>query len=208
MKKILLLVTIALISSCEKNETEGEVKIGNQIWSSKNLDVEKFNNGDEVPEAKTNEEWNLASKNKTPAWSNFDNDKKNGSKYGKIYNWYAVIDPRGIAPKGWHIPSEEEWIKLSTYLGGEKIAGNKMKSISGWDVYGEGSNESKFNGLPGGFRFDNGEFSNITSLGSFWSTTESPISNIEVLILDYGTSTTSFTPFGKGFGMSVRCLKN
>ena len=185
-----------------------EVKIGDQIWMTQNLNVDKFCNGDPISEAKTNEEWNLASINKTPAWSNFDNDKKNGSKYGKLYNWYAITDPRGIAPKGWHIPSKEEWIKLSTYLGGESIAGNKMKSTSGWDVSGEGNNESGFNGLPGGFRFDYGEFGNITGLGFFSSTTQTPISSIEVLTLDYGTSTTFFAPFGKGFGMSVRCIKD
>ncbi len=199
---------LAFILSCKQKGLNEEVKIGNQIWAAKNLDVNKFNNGEEIPEAKTNEEWNLASKNKTAAWCYYDNDKKNGSKYGKLYNWYAIIDPRGIAPKGWHIPSKEEWIKLSTYLGGDSIAGNKMKSTSGWDVSGEGNNESEFNGLPGGFRFDYGEFGNITGLGFFTSTTETPISSIEVLTLDYGTSTTSFTPFGKGFGMSVRCLKN
>lgn len=208
MKKILLLSIIALISSCQQFETKGKIKIGSQIWTARNLNVDKFNNGDKIPEAKTKEEWNLACKNKTPAWCNHDNDFSNGKKYGKLYNWYAVTDPRGIAPKGWHVPSKEEWIKLSSYLGGEKIAGNKMKSTSGWEVSGEGNNESEFNGLPGGFRFDNGEFANLASLGNFWSTTESPITNVEVLILDYGTSTTSFTPFGKGFGMSVRCVKD
>jgi uncharacterized protein (TIGR02145 family) len=208
MKKILLLLMLALISSCSQNETKGEVKIGNQIWTSKNLDVEKFNNGDEIPEAKTNEEWNLASKNKTSAWCYYDNDEKNGLKYGKLYNWYAITDHRGIAPKGWHIPSKKEWLILSTYLGGESIAGDKMKSTSGWDVSGNGNNKSEFNGLPGGFRFDNGEFGNITGLGFFSSTTENPVSSIEVLTLDYGTSTTFFAPFGKGFGMSVRCIKD
>jgi uncharacterized protein (TIGR02145 family) len=208
MKKKLLLLMIVLISSCAQNETNGEVKIGNQIWTSKNLDVEQFNNGDKIPEAKTNKEWNLASISKTPAWCYYDNDKNNGVKYGKLYNWYAITDPRGIAPKGWHIPSKEEWIKLSSYLGGDNIAGNKMKSTSGWDVSGEGNNESGFNGLPGGFRFDYGEFGNITGLGFFSSTTQTPISSIEVLTLDYGTSTTFFAPFGKGFGMSVRCIKD
>ena len=76
MKKTLLLLLFALITSCGQNETEGEVKIGNQIWTNKNLDVDKFNNGDKIPEAKTNKEWNLASINKTPAWSYFENDKK------------------------------------------------------------------------------------------------------------------------------------
>ena len=209
MKQLKFYLVILMLTICCKGiEPENEVKIGNQTWASKNLDVEQFNNGDKIPEAKTKEEWNLANLNKTSAWCFYDNDKKNGLKYGKLYNWYAITDPRGIAPKGWHIPSKEEWLKLSTFLGGESVAGNKMKSTSGWDVSGEGNNESKFNGLPGGFRFENGDFSNLTGLGNFWSTTESPISNIEVLILDYGTTTTSFTPFGKGFGMSVRCIKN
>lgn len=206
MKKILLFLTIVLISSCMQNGTEGEVKIGNQIWTTKNLDVDKFNNGDKIPEAKTNEEWNLASKNKTPAWCYYNNDFKNGEKYGKLYNFYAIKDPRGLVPKGWHIPSMEEWIFLVNYLGGSKIAGNKLKSGSGWDDSGNGNNESKFNGLPGGFRFDKGEF--YSFLGAFWSITESPNSNIEVLVIDDGTSPTSFTPFDKGFGMSVRLIKN
>ncbi len=208
MKKILLLSIIAMISSCHQFENKGEVKIGDQIWSSKNLDVEKFNNGDEIPEAKTNEEWNLAGINKTPAWSNFDNDKKNGKKYGKLQNWYAVTDPRGIAPKGWHVPSKPEWLILLNYLGGAELAGNKMKSSFGWDYSGNGNNESNFLGLPGGFRFAKGDFANIESLGNFWSTTGYLKSMVEVLNLDNGSPEATFFLPEKGFGMSIRCVKN
>lgn len=211
MKSILLLLFgfIGLITtSCNDNKAKGEVKIGNQIWSATNLDVEKFNNGDVIPQCKTDLEWYTASKSCNPAWCYYDNDIKNGKKYGKLYNFYAIKDSRGLSPKGWHIPNKKEWIILYNFLGGEKVAGDKMKSITGWDVSGNGNNESKFNGLPGGFRFDYGDFANLASLGIFWSTTESPITNVEVLILDYGTSTTFFTPFGKGFGMSVRCIKD
>lgn len=208
MKKILFLSIIAFISSCHQSENKGEVKIGDQIWSSKNLDVVKFNNGDEIPEAKTNEEWNLASINKTPAWSNFDNDKKNGAKYGKLYNWYAVTDPRGIAPNGWHVPRKTEWLILLNYLGGAELAGNKMKSSFGWDYSGNGNNESNFFGLPGGFRFDKGDFGNIGSLGNFWSTTGYLKSMVEVLNLDNGSPEATFFLPEKGFGMSIRCVKN
>jgi uncharacterized protein (TIGR02145 family) len=208
MKKILLLSMIALVSSCQKFETIGEVIIGNQIWATKNLDIDKFNNGDVIPEAKTNNEWNLANINKTPAWCNFDNDEKNGAKYGKLYNWYAVIDPRGIAPKGWHVPSKSEWLILLNNLGGGVIAGNKMKSSSGWDYSGNGNNESNFLGLPGGFRFDNGDFGNIGNLGNFWSTTTYLKSMVEVLNLDNGSPEATFFLPEKGFGMSIRCLKN
>lgn len=208
MKKILLLCMIVLVSSCQKFETKSEVIIGNQIWATKNLDIDKFNNGDVIPEAKTNNEWNLANINKTPAWCNFDNDEKNGAKYGKLYNWYAVIDPRGIAPKGWHVPSKSEWIILLNNLGGGEIAGNKMKSSSGWDYSGNGNNESNFLGLPGGFRFDNGDFGNIGNLGNFWSTTRYLKSMVEVLNLDNGSPEATFFLPEKGFGMSIRCLKN
>ena len=213
MKKVSFIVsavvmTAMMLSFSGSGASTEEVTIGKQVWMTKNLNVDKFRNGDPIPEAKTVEEWSEAGRNKQPAWCYYNNDSKLGEKFGKLYNWYAITDPRGIAPKGWHIPSKEEWIKLSTYLGGDSIAGNKMKSTSGWDVSGEGNNESGFNGLPGGFRFDYGEFGNITGIGFFSSTTETPISSIEVLTLDYGTSTTFFAPFGKGFGMSVRCIKD
>lgn len=208
MKKVIIFLLLVVTIACKQSGPNGEVKIGNQIWAAKNLDVNKFNNGDEIPEAKTNEEWNLACKNKTPAWSNFDNDKKNGSKYGKLYNWYAVIDPRGIAPKGWHVPSKLEWLILLNYLGGAEVAGNKMKSSYGWDYSGNGNNESHFLGLPGGFRYDNGDFGNIESLGNFWSTTGYLKSMVEVLNLDNGSDEATFFLPEKGFGMSIRCLKN
>ena len=93
-------------------------------------------------------------------------------------------------------------------LGGAEVAGNKMKSISGWDYSGNGNNESEFNGLPGGFRFDNGDFGNIESLGNFWSTTRYLKSMVEVLNLDNGSTEATFFLPEKGFGLSVRCLKD
>jgi hypothetical protein len=99
---------------------------------TKNLDVEKFNNGDPIPHVKTEEDWKKAGENKQPAWCYYDNDQGNGTKYGKLYNWYAVNDPRGLAPVGFHIPTNYEWEILINYLGGEYQAGKKMKSKSGW----------------------------------------------------------------------------
>jgi uncharacterized protein (TIGR02145 family) len=206
--RLIFVLAVVLLTSCKQKELIEEVKIGNQIWTSKNLNVDKFNNGDIIPEAKTAVEWKTAYKNRKPAWCYYDNDTTNGLEYGKLYNWYAVKDPRGVAPKGWHIPSKEEWLEISNYLGGEKIAGDKMKSTTGWDVSGSGSNESKFTGLPGGFRFETGDFSNITSLGNFWSTTETSKTEAEVFNLDCGTSDTFFFFPEKGFGVSVRCVKD
>lgn len=109
------------------------VKIGTQTWMTENLNVSNFRNGDPIPEAKTNEEWESARKEGKPAWCYFENDPKNGAKYGKLYNWYAVNDSRGLAPEGWHVPSDEEWWVLNDYLGGSTLVGAKMKSTSGWD---------------------------------------------------------------------------
>jgi uncharacterized protein (TIGR02145 family) len=111
------------------------VKIGTQTWMVENLNVSTFRNGDPIPEAKTNEEWEKAGKNKQPAWCYYENDPKNGAKYGKLYNWYAVSDPRGLAPVGWHVPTDAEWTLLSDFLGYDN--GKKMKSTSGWDSWQE-----------------------------------------------------------------------
>ena len=114
------------------------VTIGSQVWMTKNLDVATFRNGDPIPEAKSNEEWEKAGENKQPAWCYYNNDPANGAKYGKLYNWYAVNDSRGLAPVGYHIPSDAEWTKLTDFLGGESVARTKMKSKSGWNSYTTG----------------------------------------------------------------------
>ena len=112
-----------------------EIKIGTQTWTSKNLDVATYRNGDAIPQVQDFNEWkNLT----TGAWCYLFNDPTNGTKYGKLYNWYAVTDPRGLAPEGYHIPTDEEWTILTDYLGGESAAGKKMKSTTGWKSYTEG----------------------------------------------------------------------
>jgi uncharacterized protein (TIGR02145 family) len=113
------------------------VKIGSQTWTNENLNVSTFRNGDVIPEAKTDEEWRAAFINKQPAWCYYENDVKNGNKYGKLYNWHAVNDPRGLAPDGFHIPTDEEWNLLFDYLGGFRVAGGKMKTSSGWESFTE-----------------------------------------------------------------------
>jgi uncharacterized protein (TIGR02145 family) len=85
------------------------VQVASQIWMAENLNVSTFRNGDRIFEAKTDEEWKNAAEEKKPAWCYYKNKKKNGEKYGKLYNWYAVNDSRSLAPDGWHIPSYYEW---------------------------------------------------------------------------------------------------
>ena len=160
------------------------VKIGNQEWMTRNLDVDRFRNGDLIPHVESAEDWKKVGENNQPAWCYYDNDTENGKKYGKLYNWYAVNDPRGLAPEGWHIPLDVEWSILVDFLG-EDEAGHKMKSIEGWDEWydksdfdeshmyydvidikeypgikrsGNGDNSSGFNSLQNGHRYEDGDF--------------------------------------------------
>jgi len=205
-----------------------EVIIGNQIWMKKNLNVDVFYNGDLITEAKTLEEWGLASKEEKPAWCNYGNDPNNGEKYGKLYNWYAVNDPRGLAPLDWHIPSLLEWDELSTFLGGNDISGLKLKNSDGWSYRqyaGNGSNETGFSALPGGYlsKLSDWEFENIGRYGCWWSSTEKKDAtnwlgfSIQPVAYTFGLDTIKFwgvdNRLKKSYhyldsGYSVRCVKS
>ena len=137
MKNPLILLFLVIFSV--SNSFVQTVTIGTQTWTTKNLDVATFRNGDAIPQAKTDEEWEAAGHYKQPAWCYYENNTANGTKYGKLYNWYAVVDSRGLAPAGWHVPTDEEWTVLSTFLGGVDVAGKKMKSTSGWTYTTGGS---------------------------------------------------------------------
>ena len=115
---------IIAVSFSAYSNGQSSIKIGNQVWATTNLNVTTYSNGDPIPEVKDPSEWKTLT---TGAWCYYNNDPANGTKYGKLYNWYAVHDPRGLAPAGFHIPSDAEWTTLITYLGGESVAGGKLK---------------------------------------------------------------------------------
>ena len=126
MKRIFFVVCLCMVGSsfsqtgtitdARDGKEYKTVVIGNQTWMAENLNVGRFRNGELIPEAKTLEEWQEAIDEKKPAWCYYDNDIKKGELYGKLYNWYAVNDPRGLAPLGWHIPTINEWNNLNNYL--------------------------------------------------------------------------------------------
>jgi uncharacterized protein (TIGR02145 family) len=182
------------------------VEIGEQIWMAENLNVDTFRNGDPIPEAKSDKAWKDAGEKGQPAWRYYDNKSINGKKYGKLYNWYAVNDPRGLAPKGWHVPTDDEWTKLIDNLGGEDKAGEKLKSSSGWYNDLNGNNESGFSGLPGGACNGNG-FWGIDERTSWWSSTELGTSYAFCRYMDYLYDYVKTYDDDKEFGFSVRCLK-
>jgi uncharacterized protein (TIGR02145 family) len=140
--KIIILIrfilSCLLFSGCaNKNNlnTLKTVRIDAQEWMSENLNAGSFRNGDPIPEARSDEEWRKAGQEGMPAWCYYENNAENGVKYGKLYNWYAVTDKRGLAPDGWHISSDAEWRNTTDYLGGEDAAGTKMKRVHNERTY-------------------------------------------------------------------------
>jgi uncharacterized protein (TIGR02145 family) len=209
---VIAILSIAVSSLAQVIDKDGNtyktVTIGNQMWMVENLKVAHFRNGDPVPEANTAEEWIKSGKITNPAWCYYGNDSAKSKKYGKLYNWYAVNDPRGLAPEGWHIPSDVELTMLTDYLGGENEAGTKMKTTSGWYKKGNGTNESGFAGLPGGTRDHFGIFHAIGSYCSWWSSTESDTNSAWNRNLYFDSVTVLGTDSYKQEGYSIRCLRD
>jgi len=186
------------------------IQIGTQVWQAKNLDVAFYRNGDPIPQVKDAAAWSELT---TGAWCWYNNDSTNGTRYGKLYNWYAVNDARGLAPQGWHIPTDAEWTVLSTTLLGNAVAGGKMKEAGtlNWTSPNTGgNNESGFAGLPGGSRGNNGTFGNVGNYGFWWSTTASinVPTNAFWGRLYYDNDRLDRGSNVKTIGFSVRCLRD
>lgn len=192
--------------SCENQQKS--VSIGSQKWTSENLNVSTFVNGDPILEAKTNEEWIAAGKEKSAAWCYYNNDSANGKKFGKLYNWYAVSDSRGLAPKGWHIPTDEEWTKLTSAFGGDKIAGDTLKSTAGWSENGNGNNSSGFNCLPAGGRSTEGYFNFLGYSGYFWTASEYGSNYAYARLLYTNLKEVQRYKEDKNYGFAIRCVKD
>ena len=191
------------------------IVIGTQQWMRENLDVMTYRNGDVIPQVTDATAWAGLT---TGAWCYYNNDPLNGAIYGKLYNWYAVNDPRGLAPQGWHIPTDAEWTTLGTLLGVTDglgynwvDAGGKMKTpgITRWTTPNtSATNESGFAGLPGGYRYAHGPFNKVSEFGEWWSATETSADRASVRSISYNNSTLWNFFNEKKYGFSVRCLRD
>ncbi len=182
-------------------KTYKAVTIGKQEWMAENLIVDHYRNGDSIPEVRDFTIWDTLT---TGAWCYYFNDPEKYNSYGKLYNKYAVNDTRGLAPEGWHIPSTNEYIKLSEYLGGRETAGGKLKDTTLWKYLNLGAtNESGFSAIPGGARRDEG-FILLGEVGCFWSSSEFNY----FYYLGYSYSNFCRIRADKNCGMSVRCIKD
>lgn len=181
------------------------VTICNQVWMQKNLDVDRYRNGDLIPQITDRTTWSNLT---TGAWCYYNNDPINGIIYGKLYNSYAISDPRGLAPVGWHVPSDVEWTTLTTCLGGEPVAGGKMKSTAFWQNPNTGAtNSSGWAGLPVGTRRDNGTCLGIGINGLWWSS-KIYITEASTFILFSFNSNFGPSAYVLKTGCAVRCIKD
>jgi uncharacterized protein (TIGR02145 family) len=227
MKNILrisgVIILIILIQSCKKDEdsnikiTDADgnvyktVTIGTQVWMAENLKTTKYLNGDLI-ETSTPATLDIFAE-ATPKyqWA-YKGNESNVATYGRLYTWYAVTDSRNVCPTGWHVPTDAEWTTLTTSLGGEDVAGGKLKEkgTRRWQSPNrEATNSSGFTALPSGYRYYSGTYHNIGSYGYWWSSTEYLGSGADYRSLDYYTTNVSSSFFGsKFFGFSVRCLQD
>jgi len=184
--------------------TFATVKIGNQEWMAKNLDVECYLNGDPIPQVQNPKDWeNL----ETGAWCYYNNDEEFGKKYGKLYNWYAVQDKRGIAPIGFKVPSHENWRELRDFLGGYDYAGGKLKSKSSWILKGNGLDHYGFNGLSGGRRNRQGIYESMGYIVNYWTSRDGSPTNAIDIQLNYDNELLHGLPSDKKNGYYIRSIK-
>ena len=190
--------------------TYNTVQIGTQVWMSENLKTSRYRNGGSIPYVLGNSAWAALT---TGAWSNYDHDAANDPIYGKLYNWYTTLGDT-LCPTGWGIPTDAEWTTLTTYLGGEIVAGGKMKSVGTtyWNSPNTGAtNESGFSALPGGARYSDGSFVRVRDYAIFWSANDLSDNYSLTCYLKFNFSfvdRTVDTTYAKSYGASVRCLRD
>ena len=206
------------------------ILIGEQCWFAENLRNENYENGDAIPSGLSDSEWSSTSADATAVYGedagcqNYSPDidacdpAQSQNEYGRLYNWYAVDDVRGLCPSGWHVPSDVEWMTLEMALGMSELEANdtgwrgtdqgvQMKATYGWFQGGNGTNSSGFSGLPGGFRYNNGAFYNAGIDGFWWSSSPNG-SGAWFRNLVSSNENVSRYSYGPRFGFSVRCVRD
>ena len=230
IKLITLVLFIIIVGSCKKKETKTEsncpiavipdpttvkdidgnvypiVKICGKFWMAENLRTTRYNDGLAIPTNLSNAAWGAMT---TGAFSIYDSSMVTlNSAFGKLYNWYAASSSK-LAPAGWHVATEVEWNELVTCLGGQAVAGGKMKTTTFWNTPNTGAdNSSGFNALPSGYRNTSGMYSLIGNSAYFWASDERNSTQGEYLLLNNNFATTAQNGATKQFGNPVRCVRD
>lgn len=213
---VFLLPIFLFTAGCKKEDFEGKmegtftdsrgfvkyrwVRIGDQIWMAENLRATKYNDGTGIHNFTEDWEWRDPD---AGAYCWLVNDPANGKTYGALYNWYAVETGK-LCPTGWHVPSEDEWQQLVDYVGGEFVAGCKLKARNGWYYANNGTDEYGFTALPAGSRYNSGNFSPLTG---WWSVTKDDTDDVWCLLISEEDYVSGYN-FSKKFGFPVRCIRD
>jgi uncharacterized protein (TIGR02145 family) len=186
------------------------VTIGKQVWMAENLKTTRFHNGDLI--GTTTPATEDISGETTPKYQwVYDGNETNLETYGRLYTWYAVADRRNICPAGFHVPTESEWSTMIACLGGEIVAGDKLKEtgINHWKSPNTGStNESGFTARPGGYRYGSGSFYDVCGTGNWWSSTEFSVYNAWCYTIYYYPKSVKKHNSNKTNDLSVRCVRD
>jgi uncharacterized protein (TIGR02145 family) len=197
-------LTYGTVTDIDGN-TYATIQIGTQTWMAENLKTTRYNDGTAIPTGLSNAAWGATTNG---AYAIYDNNAANNTTYGKLYNWYAVNTGK-LAPAGWHVPTDAEWTILINYLGGESIAGGKMKATILWQSPNtSGTNSSGFSALPAGQRYLSGAFDNIGIRGYFWSSSIGGGGYPNNIRLNYEFSNSFMEGAVDRNGLQIRCIKN
>ena len=196
------------------------VQIGEQCWFAENLRAENYRNGDEIPVGLSDEEWSSTTSGAMAVYGEGsslcnshapDGDACDSgwslAEYGRLYNWYAVNDSRGLCPSGWYVPESSALEALVNASGGFSSGGFGLKYVSGWNNDGNGSNASGFQGLPGGFKNWDGKFLKAGEDGNWWSSSEAEEGAWHLFIRDF-TNEAFLSGTIPATGLSIRCLQD
>jgi uncharacterized protein (TIGR02145 family) len=183
--------------------------INGQIWMAQNLNTTRFRNGDLIPQATTTAEWNAAASAGTPVWAYYNYDPDNEAIYGKLYNWHAVNDSRGLAPDGYRIATNSDWSNLVSFLGVDPGGKLKQTGTTRWNAPNTGAtNEFGFSALPGGQISGTGTMTDIRNFGIFWTSTQQSGTRAFRYFLAFNSTSVSNDDVVKSRGLSVRAVKN
>ncbi len=189
------------------------VSIGTQTWTVQNLKTTKYSNGDSIQYEAVDSVWGGLT---SPAFSIYNNDTTYRNEYGNLYNFYTVVDSRNLCPSGWHVPSDNEWTILITFLGGDTIAGGKMKEtgLTHWILPNTGEdNSSGLTVIPAGYRYSNngfnhGAFHGLNGNGGIWTSTNTSDSSAIAKYFYPGSASVGQIDNRKSYGWSVRCVSD
>jgi uncharacterized protein (TIGR02145 family) len=187
------------------------VTIGGQDWLEANLKVTHYKNGAAIDKVKGSASWEECAENERGAYCDYRNNSANSVIYGRLYNFFAVNDPRGLCPEGWHVASDEEWLIMTAFVGGDSIAGGILKEtgLAHWTSPNtDAVNSVGFTALPGGFRWFSGYFEEIRLGGVWWTSSCENDVDAYTRYIDYQASDCMKDLNNKRHGASVRCVKD